>query len=216
MGQLGIKFFFLLTLIVGFMMPVVSQVNPSDSLPVADTAAISPDSLLSPPAADTALQSLSTDSVYATPSSQNGLLESMVEYTATDSIHSLVSSREAFLYRDAYVKYEGFELKAGYIHIDFAKSEIYAEGIEDSTGKVIQKPVFIEAGKTYRANHMRYNFETRKARISKVITQEGDGFLHGEKVKKTGQQVFYVRNAAYTTWLAMSIRTAILLPPKPR
>jgi len=54
-----------------------------------------------------------------------------------------------------------------------------------------QKPIFTEKGKSYRSDDMRYNFESGKARINKMITQEGEGFLHGEKIKKTGTSAFY-------------------------
>ena len=185
----------LLTFFVGSFVPAMAQQEPSDSLRDENTL---PDSLRTNRAEDKF--SLSTDSVYAsTVTSSDGMLSSMVEYTATDSITGSISEGFIYLYKDAYVKYEDFELKAGYIVVDFNHSEIYAEGISDTSGRVIQKPVFTESGKSYRADNMRYNFESKKAKIYKVITKEGDGFLHGEEVKKINQNTFYVRKAAYTT-----------------
>ena len=196
------------------MIPATAQVEPADSIVPIDSLQILRDTSMLPSdsldfssdslssAADTLPDrfELSTDSVYATPvPGQDGLLESMVEYTASDSIVGSISEGKAYLYRDAYVKYKDLELKAGYIMINFNTNEVYAEGIPDSSGQIIQKPLFTESGKSYRADNMRYNFDTKKAKISKVITKEGEGYLHGEEVKKMGEQVFYVKNAAYTT-----------------
>lgn len=142
---------------------------------------------------------LSTDSVYSTPVKRNEFLTSQLDFTAEDSIIGSPLSGEARLYNKAYVKYEDITLEAGYIHVDFNKKEVYARGITDTAGKVSQKPLFTEAGKSYRADEMRYNFDTKKAKIKKVITSEGEGFLHGEEVKKTGDNIFYVKNASYTT-----------------
>lgn len=190
----GVNSWFLLTLFVGLIVPAMAQQEPVDSLRGADSLT---DSLRINRAEDK--YQLSTDSVYTAVKVKDGMLGSTVEYTATDSINGSIAQGYIYLYKDAYVKYDDFELKAGFIRVDFNKSEIFAEGIPDTSGKIIQKPVFTESGKAYRADNMRYNFETKQAKIYKVITKEGDGFLHGEEVKKTGENTFYVRKAAYTT-----------------
>lgn len=203
-----LKIIILLTAFVGFIVPAAAQVKPTDSIQSIDSLQIKNDTL-SPQldTLDVPLDSLSgdrfelsTDSVYATPAGQgDDLLPSMIEYTATDSIIGSLGSGQAMLYKDAFVKYEQLSIKAGYIKVNFNTSEVYASGIPDSAGNIIQKPVFTESGKSYRADTMRYNFKSKKAKIKKVITKEGEGFLHGEEVKKVSDKVFYVRNAAYTT-----------------
>lgn len=202
MSTSGLRIIILLTLVVGYLVPVLAQVEPQDSIPsnMVDSTSFLPDTLGN--AFDTSGRfSLSTDSIYLTPISDKsgGFLSSEVEYTAEDSIIGSPGSGQAFLYNKAYVKYEDITLKAGFIRIDFDKNEVFAEGIPDTSGKIEQKPIFTEAGKSYRADNMRYNFESKKAYIKKVITQEGEGFLHGEKVKKVNDNVFFVRNAAFTT-----------------
>ncbi|QNR23870.1 putative LPS assembly protein LptD [Croceimicrobium hydrocarbonivorans] len=133
------------------------------------------------------------------PNKKKSVLDYDIVYDAVDSIPSSPDNSIIELYNQAIIEYGSMKIEAGYIRIEFEKAEIYASGLPDSTGKMTQKPIFVEAGKTYRADEMRYNFETGKARINKVITQEGEGFLHGEKVKKTGGAAFFVKNAAYTT-----------------
>lgn len=208
MSKRVLKIIILLTALVGFILPATAQVEPTDSIPVQDSLQIHPDSI--PLLQDSTLNpddslgadkiNLSTDSVYATPvGTSDDLLPGMVEYTATDSIVGSLQIGKAYLYKDAYVKYEDLEIKAGFISIDFNTSEVFASGIRDTAGNIIQKPIFTESGKSYRADTMRYNFKSKKAKIKKVITQEGEGYLHGENVKKVTDKVFYVQNASYTT-----------------
>lgn len=131
--------------------------------------------------------------------SSGSMLDYDIVYDALDSIPSSPDNSTIELYNQGVIEYGTMKIEAGYVRIEFEKSEIFASGLADSTGKITQKPIFTEAGKTYRADEMRYNFETGKARINRVITQEGEGFLHGERVKKTGGASFFVKNASYTT-----------------
>lgn len=211
MSKRVLKFIILLTAIVGFVVPSFGQVEPSDTLPpidslaqALDSAAIfnSIDSLYQDTSASGKIR-LSTDSIYSTPikgsTDGGGFLSSKVEYTASDSIVGSLDIGEAYLYNEAKVSYENMSISAGYIQINFDNSEVYATGLRDTSGAVVQKPIFTEGGKSYRADTMRYNFDSKKAKIKRVITKEGEGFLHGEDVKKVNDNVFYVKNAAYTT-----------------
>lgn len=132
-------------------------------------------------------------------STPKSFLDFDIVYNAIDSMPSNLENNTIELYNQAVVEYGEMRIEAGYIRIEFDNSEVFASGLADSTGKMQQKPLFTEAGKTYRADQMRYNFESGKARINKVITQEGEGFLHGERIKKTTGQAFFVKNASYTT-----------------
>lgn len=200
MHRLGLKIIFLLTLVVGYVVPSIAQIEPADSSnAIMDSIGIS--RFYQNPS-DTNLKKtdkirLSPDSVYST--NGGGFLKDDVDYTAEDSIVGSPGEGSAELYNQAYVKYQDITLEAGYIKIDFNTSTLYARGISDSSGKIVQKPLFVEGGKSYRADEMRYNFETKKAKIKKVITQEGEGFLHGEDVKKLGENVLFIKNASYTT-----------------
>ncbi len=176
-----------------------AQVQPTDSAAILDpdSVVITDSTSLS---VDSSLTHLSPDSVYQTTTTDSeGFLLSAVEYNAVDSIVGSLTIGKAYLYNHAYVKYEDLVIEAGYIAIDFSSKEVKATGIKDSTGKITQKPIFTENGKSYRADEMRYNFSSKKAKIKKVITKEGEGFLHGEEVKKVDEKTFFIRNASYTT-----------------
>lgn len=194
MYRFRLNIIILLTIVVGYIVPAQAQIDSTRSN--SDT-----NQLESP--SDSGLKKvdkirLSTDSVYSKEVS-NGFLSDDVDYTALDSIIGSPAQGGAELYNEGYVKYQDITLKAGYISIDFNTSTLYAKGIVDSTGKIQQKPLFTEGGKTYRADEMYYNFATKKAKIKKIITKEGDGFLHGENVKKTDEKSFFVENASFTT-----------------
>ncbi len=203
-----LKIIILLTTLVGFILPAAAQVEPNDTVPtvvndakVKDSLIIGEDSSAIARRADIENKiTRSTDSVYTTPVAlSSDMIPAEVTYTASDSIVADVNKGLAFLYKDAIVTYNDLSIKAGFISINFETNEVFASGIEDSSGALIQKPVFTENGKSYQSTEMRYNFDSKKAKIKKVITKEGEGYLHGQNVKKVSDEVFYVKNASYTT-----------------
>ena len=126
-------------------------------------------------------------------------LDAMVERIARDSIVQDLKNRKVYMYGDAVINYESITLKAAYIEVDFTTNQVYASGLEDTTGKVIGAPEFTEAGQTFKAQSMSYNFDTKKGIISKVITEDDQGFLHGQKVKKLDDNSINVLHGQYTT-----------------
>jgi hypothetical protein len=198
--------FILLTGLSGLWSSVAAQVEPSDS------SRFSLDSLRQETAPEDT-GSLSTDSAYATEvNSSEGPLKQEVIYTAQDSIITFPAGNSIELVNKAVVEYGDIKIEAGFIRIEFEKSELYAKGIRDSAGEVVQKPIFTERDKNYQADTMRYNFQTKKAFIHRVVTQEGEGFLHGEKVKKNPDNSFYIRNASFTTCNYEHPHFAIMTP----
>ena len=127
------------------------------------------------------------------------LLTDIVKYTAKDTIRSNVVTQEVYLYNEAEVNYGDINLKAGKIDIDWATNTMKATGIPDSTGAITQRPVFTQAGKVYETDTISYNFDSNKGLIQQVRTEEGDGYLTGNKVKKVNNDVIYVKNGYFTT-----------------
>lgn len=126
-------------------------------------------------------------------------LDEKLVYRATDSITADLNNKKAYLYNNAEVYYENMVLKAGFIEIDFGKKLVIAKGIADSTSKIVQLPVFEQAEDKFLAGEIIYNFETKKGKIKNVITQQGDGYIHGENIKKDSSNVYYVATGKYTT-----------------
>jgi lipopolysaccharide assembly outer membrane protein LptD (OstA) len=106
-------------------------------------------------------------------------LEAKVDYKAKDSTLFDLVNHKVFLYGGAEINYKDINLKADYIEINFDKNEIYATGMPDSTGKMAGIPVFKQGSQNFKSQVMRYNFKSKKGYISKVLTEDGSGYLHG-------------------------------------
>lgn len=129
----------------------------------------------------------------------NSFLESKVDYNAEDSMIIDMQQQKAYLYGNAIVTYEELKLEADYIEIDFNSNLVMAKGLPDSTGEVKGKPLFTEKGQQYEAGQMTYNFKTKKGKINDALTQQGDGYIHGQDIKKESDNIFFIKNGRYTT-----------------
>lgn len=146
--------------------------------------------------ADTTI-SLGTDSTKQ--SSNDSFLDDKVNYKSEDSTTADLINKKAYLYNHAEVYYQDMILKAGYIEIDFGKKLVVARGVVDSSGKIVQRPVFEQGPEKFTAGEITYNFETKKGKIKDVITQQGEGYIHGTDIKKDTNNMYYVAAGRYTT-----------------
>jgi hypothetical protein len=128
-----------------------------------------------------------------------GDIETKVEYHCEDSLVFDVINKKVFMYNKTEIHYGDIALKADYSDFDMSKNVSYASGVPDSTGKLQGKPVFIQGTDQYEATSMKYNFKTRRAIIKGVVTQQGEGYLHGENVKKQPDNNLFISSARYTT-----------------
>lgn len=126
-------------------------------------------------------------------------INSIVKYSAKDSVIHDLQRRYTYLFGDAVVTYEDMELHADYIEIDFKNSELYASGVADTNGILHGNPVFVQADANYNAREIKFNFTTKKGKISHVITTQDDGYIHGEQVKKMSDNVAFIKRGKYTT-----------------
>lgn len=120
--------------------------------------------------------------------------------TARDSIVEDFTDgkRMIYYYGDVTVTYGNMKLSADYMEYDLQTKTVYARGTKDSTGTFIGQPKMEENGKTYTMEELRYNFDTRKARITNMITQEAEGILHGRNIKMMPDQSINITNGKYT------------------
>lgn len=159
-------------------------------LPASDTDAV---------AASDSMLVTAPDSVAgaATPKKRDEL-EAPVIYQSKDSM-VWQKNGNAYLYGEGQVNYQQIELKANEITIDLETSTVYAQGTTDSLGTVTGKPVFADGGTPYESKTMSYNFKSRKGLINNVTTQQGEGYMTSNTVKKGAENEFYIRNGRYTT-----------------
>ena len=106
--------------------------------------------------------------------------------------------RLIYYYGDVSVTYGNMKLTADYMEYDLATQTVYARGTKDSTGVITGQPVMEQGGKSYTMEEVRYNFETQKARISNMVTQEQDGILHGKNIKMLPDKSINITKGKYT------------------
>jgi hypothetical protein len=123
-----------------------------------------------------------------------------ITYFAEDSIVTDFATNRVYLYNKAWFEYGEIRLDADLIIIDWENSEIFASGVTDSLGVVAGNPFFKEGQTVYEIRkEMRYNFRTEKAIIKDVVTEQQDGVLRGETIKKTEDGSIYMSHGYYTT-----------------
>ncbi|MDX5348274.1 MAG: hypothetical protein LPJ89_02035, partial [Hymenobacteraceae bacterium] len=66
-------------------------------------------------------------------------------------------------------------------------------------GQEVGTPVFKDEPDMYVARRIVYNFKTKRGKISDVVTQQGEGYIHAEVVKKNADNTIYGWHARYTT-----------------
>lgn len=173
-----------------------SGAKPPDSLKVEGVTVVEP-----PDSAKTAIPDsnivITGDSVKV--AAKEPALKTKVTYHAKDSLRFDVQGKKVYLYNEAEIKYDDITLTANYIEIDWSTNTLFAKGLPDSTGKIAGTPQFSEKEQSFRADSMWYNFDTKKGRIVKVITTQGEGNIHGGIVKKIDETSYYIRDGGYTT-----------------
>lgn len=127
-------------------------------------------------------------------------LEGQVVYSAHDSMYFDLKNQLVYLYDSARVDYGDIHLVAHFIIIDFRNNTVTAEGTKDSlTGLYTDKAQFNDGEQSFEAEQLRYNYMTGKGKISEVTTEQGQGFLHAEVVKKSADSIIFAYRGVYTT-----------------
>lgn len=180
-----------MVLLLGVAAPLRAQIGDTPRpLPgLRDTLAAT-DTLTAP--ADTA----AADTI-ASPSG----IDSVVVYTATDSIIYSLSTRTMYLHGKADIKYRELGLKAEVVDINWTTSVLNARGVPDSsdTSGVRGAPDLIDGGETYHGEKISYNFKTKKGKIDLGKTEMDQGYYRGEEIKKVSSDVLFVGHGKYTT-----------------
>lgn len=164
-------------------LPVVDSLMVKDSLMVRDSISVS-------------------DSVSVADSvvKNRGMLDFPIFSEAKDSIIEDFSGPHKMIYYYGGVKvtYGNMGIEADYMAYDVDKQTVFAAGLKDSLGNILTRPVMSMDGQSYNVDHVYYNFESRKARIKNMITQQQDGILHGENLKMMADKSINITKGKYT------------------
>ncbi len=153
-------------------------------------------------AADTALTDTTKADTTNVPASPSGI-DSVVVYSAADSIVYSLSSKTMYLYGKADIKYRDLGLKAEQIDINWNTSILNAVGVPDSSdtsGTGLRgAPNLIDGAETYQGVRIAYNFKTKKGKVDVGKTEIEQGYYVGEHIKKVSTDILFVADGRYTT-----------------
>lgn len=184
----------------------VAQFTPDSISPAAGTLQQAKDSL--PPAEDSIARRRDSLRVADSTSRADSLflldkssLTRPAFSGAKDSIRQDFSNgqRKMYYWGDVEVSYENIKLKADYMEYDMSTGTVYARGTYDSLAQEWKgQPEMTQGSQTFNMEEVRYNFNTRKARITNMITKEDDGILHGKNIKMMPDKSINITKGKYT------------------
>ncbi|MES2828892.1 MAG: putative LPS assembly protein LptD [Bacteroidota bacterium] len=123
-----------------------------------------------------------------------------VEYKAKDSTRVDKVNEIVYLFGEARVIYQGFELDADYIEFNTKTNLVYARGRLNSRGKYVGRPILkMEGQGTSKADSLRYNIKTGAGNIYGVFTEQEGGFFSGGKAKKQPDDEIHSKGQTYST-----------------
>ena len=126
-------------------------------------------------------------------------IESPIKYKSDDSTKMSFKEEVIYLYGNAYVEYDNITITADYIEFRYGENMVVAKYTLDSLGNKTGRPVFKEGEETFEMDEIRYNTETRKGLIFNVVTEQAEGYLHSERIKKHDNDHIHVYRGKYTT-----------------
>ena len=133
------------------------------------------------------------------PQSNKPMLLDKVKYKAKELMRIDKKNNTLLLYDEAEMYYQDIELKAGIIVLDYAKQEVYAGRIPDTTGTLTQYPFFKQANNEVNPDSIRFNFETKKALIWNSKSAQNGMDVFSGFTKKQNDSVYYLKEAKVTT-----------------
>jgi len=122
-----------------------------------------------------------------------------IVYNAIDSQYISMEDQKVYLVNQASAVYGDISLEAYHIVLDLATSEVKAWGRRDSTGKLVDIPMFRDGEEEFEAEELTYNFKSKRAIARNIVTEEEEGFLHSDITKRHNDGSLHVRGSKYTT-----------------
>ena len=158
---------------------------------VADTTKLVQDTLMA-----------ATDTTKADTLVNNSSIQEPIFSGGKDSIvkdFNVDGRKMIYYYGDVKVTYGDLELSSEYMAFDVDSKTVFAKGLPDTSGTIFGQPKMKQGEKTYEMESVYYNFNTEKAKIKNMITQEAEGYLHGKYIKKMPDNSINIAKGKYTT-----------------
>lgn len=126
-------------------------------------------------------------------------VEFPIVYNAEDTLHMDQINQKVFMVKNATTTYGDIYLKAYYIELNLATSEVYAYGRRDSAGNLVDTPLFREGDQEFESRELIYNFKTKRAIIRNIRTEQDGGYLHSNITKMQNDGSLHAGGSKYTT-----------------
>jgi hypothetical protein len=134
-------------------------------------------------------------------------IEETIKRGSVDSNWVSVKNKEEHLYGDAFIEYENVKIEAPYLIFNFEEKLAIAKVIPDERGRIAKKARFTEGDNEVLFDEMTYKFDTKKAIVKKMKTQESEFFVLGDRAKlvpddsdTTGNSFqFFIRGSTITS-----------------
>ncbi len=141
------------------------------------------------------------DSIAAIDSAEVSSLKQPVFSSGKDSSVEILTDgrRMLYYYKDVEVTYGKISLKADYMAYNVQTKTVFAKGLPDSTGVIQGNPILKDGDTEYEMESVYYNFDSGKAKIKNMITQDGDGRIKGKYIKKMPDNSVNISRGRYTT-----------------
>jgi lipopolysaccharide assembly outer membrane protein LptD (OstA) len=126
-------------------------------------------------------------------------LDAPVAYKASDSMVLSVPDKRIILFSKANVKYKDMDLSADSIELDQGSQMVTATFRKDTAGKMIGRPVMVQADSKMSSDVIKYNFKSQRGITENTMTMQGEMLVLGEKVKKINDKDYYAYRSQFTT-----------------
>ncbi|WP_126971117.1 putative LPS assembly protein LptD [Gynurincola endophyticus] len=126
-------------------------------------------------------------------------LDAPINYGSKDSLVMNIPDKVIILYSDAKIQYRDMNLTADSMNMNQQTKLITAMYRRDTAGKMIGKPKMTQDGTDMEALEIVYNFETQRGITKNTVTQQGEMFVQGERIKKISMEEYFAYRAQITT-----------------
>ncbi len=127
------------------------------------------------------------------------VLEDIVRRKAKGYERMNQKTKQLTLYDEAELYYQDVELKAGIIVMNYETNEVSAGRIKDSTGALVQRPVFKQGANVVEPDSIRFNTKTKKVIIYNSRSQQGELNFISEIAKRENDSVYFLSRTKFTT-----------------
>ena len=128
-------------------------------------------------------------------------VDTLVNYSAKDSIIYALHTRYMNLYGTSETQYQTLDLKAERISVNWDSGTLTAHGIADTVKKdsIIGRPIMKDGGEEYHGEKIGYNFRTKKGKIDIGTTHMENGYYVGQHIKKVEAEELFVADGRFTS-----------------